>query len=135
MTPIHTYRVTIPGFDAALVPAHSTGQALDIARERFIDSFSSELANHVFAHDARVAEADLAPDEGYDYVCRAYDMALEAGQRVRLAREGSSQDREGWVVYPGRGTSYAHVWFDGDERSTRVHPTEIEILPSLEVKP
>lgn len=135
MTPIQTYRVTIPGFDAALVPAHSEIQAREIARERFIDTFSAELADHVFAADVRVAEADVSPDEGYDYVARAYGVDLEAGQRVCWTPEGNSQSREGWVIYPGRGTSYAHVWFDDDERPARVHPTDIEIMPSLGVKP
>ena len=134
-SPIQTYRVIVPGYDASILPARSEEEACRRVIENHREAMEGLGILDMVESDMRVELATLPDDAGYDYVARTYGVDLEAGQRVRINIDGHSDAREGWVVYPGRGTAYAHVWFDGYDHPRRVHPKEIEILPSAEMKP
>lgn len=133
MSPIDTYRIHIPGHGSVLLPAASPDEARQKAMEQLREKAVSLSATALDESNIKVQLAELPADAGYDYVRRRYGMEIEAGQRVRLKRE-KDEDREGWVVYPGNGTAYAHVWLDGEERPARVDPEAIEVLPVAELR-
>jgi hypothetical protein len=134
VSPIETYRVFVPAYGSVLLPAPSPERARQDALKRFNETLGKMMPEGLVETDLEVKVADLPADSGYDYVRRLYGKDVEAGQRVRLTMEGRESDLEGWVVYPGQGTAYAHVWIDGKDHPSRVHPDEIEILPVLEMR-
>lgn len=135
MNLIETFRVHVPGYGSILLPAMSEEQACISAASRFSEAMGGLVPQGLMDREVRAEVADLPPSAGYDYVSRCYGLDLEAGQRVRVCIEGSDDDREGWVVYPGRGTAYAHVWFDDMDHPSRIHPLEIELLPAPGLQP
>jgi len=127
VSPIDTYRVSVPGCGSVLVSGTSPEAARREAVRHFAETFGAIVPEDLVRDQAEIDFADLPASAGYDYVRRTSGKDIEAGQRVRLQAE-NGDEAEGWVIYPGRGTAYVHVWLDGADRPQRVDPGLVEVV-------
>ena len=119
------FSVNVAGFEPFTLGALSRGKALAEAFSRFSEAYP-DVTFREFLVKARVISCDAPAADGYDYVRRNYGVDVQLGQRVRLKDEGAASGREGEVVYPGTSTAHIHILLDGELRTSRVHPLNIE---------
>ena len=129
------YEVTVAYDGYSATSTYSAASRSRAVYQAFLDySDAWTITFRWFLGVARVRRVQIAADDGYSYVRRAYGVDPKIGATVELVNEGTWSGRRGEIVHPGsRSTAYVHVAFPGIKHALSCHPSSVRILTEAEV--